>query len=55
MSPYVNISSWKVHEVFNKRHDNVLRDIENLIEKVERSEERSGGISRSKFGIVKFY
>ncbi len=37
-----------MHEVFKRRHDNVLRDIGELIEKVDRSEERTGNISRLK-------
>ena len=38
-----------VGEVFNKVHKNVLRDIERVTEKVERSKERTGDISLLKF------
>ncbi len=43
------IWGWTVGDDFRRRHDNVLRDIRELIEKVERSEERVGNISLLKF------
>ncbi len=48
------ISSRTVHKVFDIRHDHVLRDIRELIEKVERSKERTGDISQSKSGQSDF-
>jgi Rha family phage regulatory protein len=42
------IWGWTVGDDFRRRHDNILRDIRELIEKVERSEERTGKISRLK-------
>lgn len=52
MSPYVIISSRTVRDVFNKEHKNVLRDIERVTEKVERSEERTENLDGSNFRLV---
>ena len=43
-----------MHEVFNKEHRHVLRDIEKLIDEADQSDERTGHISRSKFGSSNF-
>ncbi len=40
--------------MFGKEHRHVLRDIKELIEKVERSKERTGNISQSKSGPSDF-
>ncbi len=40
--------------MFNKRHDNVLRDIRELIERVDRSNERTGNINLLKFEEIDF-
>ena len=42
-------SSMTVGDEFKKEQNHVLRDIRELAEKVERSEDRSGGISLLKF------
>ena len=49
MYRYVKAYSRTVGDVFRRSHDNVLRDIRELIEKVERSEERTGNISLLKY------
>jgi phage regulator Rha-like protein len=54
MSRYVKACSRTVGDDFRRRHDIDLRDIRELIEKVERSEERVGNISQSKFGQPNF-
>ncbi len=41
--------------MFDKNHQHVLRDIRELIEKVERSEERTGSLGQSKFGPTYFF
>ncbi len=48
------ISSRTVHKVFDKEHFHVLRDIRELIEKVERSEERTGAFNQSNSGLINF-
>ena len=40
--------------LYNLKHPHALRDIEDLIEKVDQSDERTGHISRSKFGSSNF-
>ncbi len=55
MSRYVKAYSRTVHEVFNKRHDNVLRDIRELIERVDQSEERTGSLDGLKSEPIYFY
>ncbi len=49
MSRYVKAYSRTVGDVFNKEHRNVLRDIMVLVEKVERSNERTGSLGQLKF------
>ncbi len=49
------ISSRTVHKVFDKEHRNVLRDIRELIERVERSEERTGSLDGLKSEPTYFY
>ena len=49
MYRYVKAYSMTVGDDFRRRHDNILRDIRELIEKVERSEERTGKISLLKY------
>ncbi len=55
MSRYVKAYSRTVHKVFDKEHKHVLRDIRELIERVERSEERTGSLGGSKSGPTYFY
>jgi Rha family phage regulatory protein len=43
-----------VSDEFKRRHDHVLRDIRETIEKVKQSEERTGNISLSKSGLPDF-
>ena len=40
--------------MFNTYHHQVLRDIRELIEKVDQSDVRTGNINESKFGLVNF-
>ncbi len=49
------ISSRTVHKVFDKEHKHVLRDIRELIERVEQSDERVGGSDAPKSGGIYFY
>ena len=42
--------------MFNKEHKNVLRDVDRLIEKVKRSEEKTGNFEGApKFGATYFF
>ncbi len=48
------ISSRTVHKVFDKEHFHVLRDIRELIERVEQSNERTGAFNQSNSGLINF-
>ncbi len=49
MSRYVKAYSRTVHKVFDKNHKNVLRNIRELIEEVDLSNERTGAFNLLKF------
>ena len=43
-----------MHDVFDKEHRHVLRDIEELIDEADQSDVRTGNSNGSKFGSINF-